>query len=214
MLSDGQGMFRRRRGPGPVQFAVIDLGEILESFDHKAPPREVFTLGEVAAMAGEKPPTVHSWVKTGILVPSMRDRDGTRGRAMLFSRLDAFVACLIASLRRKCGLPLAKLRGECGAAAARRKRPKERRPQGIDTRESEAKSKARSSVVRGAATWELRITKNHYKEWEAWRLSGGQWATSDRTSEILARTILPWTPWRRRSRSSGFASRSSSMPKA
>lgn len=109
MLSDGQDVFRRAGGPGSVQFAVIDLGDILERFDRDAPPREVFTLREVAEMAVEKPPTVHSWVKTGILAPSLRERDGTRGRAMLFSRLDAFVACLIASLRRKCGLPLAKL---------------------------------------------------------------------------------------------------------
>ena len=109
MLSDGQATFRRPGGPGWMQFAVINLGVILEKFDREAPPREVFTLAEVATMALEKPPTVHSWVKTGILAPSMRDRDGTRGRAMLFSRLDAFVACLIASLRRQCGLPLAKL---------------------------------------------------------------------------------------------------------
>jgi DNA-binding transcriptional MerR regulator len=146
MLSDGQGMFRRRRGPGPVQFAVIDLGEILESFDHKAPPREVFTLGEVAAMAGEKPPTVHSWVKTGILVPSMRDRDGTRGRAMLFSRLDAFVACLIASLRRKCGLPLAKLR----AVSAVLRQPAASGRKSGDRREStqeKAKRKAKQEAA-------------------------------------------------------------------
>ena len=96
-------------GPGLMQLAMIDLKELLEKFDHEAPPRDVFTLREVATMAVEKSPTVHSWVKTGILEPSMRDRDGTRGRAMLFSRLDAFVACLVASLRRKCGLPLAKL---------------------------------------------------------------------------------------------------------
>jgi hypothetical protein len=108
-LSDGEGVFRRPGGPGPVQFAVIDLVDILEKFDHKAPPREVFTLAEVATVADEKPPTIHSWVKAGILAPSMRDRDGTRGRAMLFSRLDAFMAGLIASLRRRCGLPLAKL---------------------------------------------------------------------------------------------------------
>ncbi len=109
-LSGMHDTFRRPGGPGPMQIVVIDLGVILERFEHDALPREVFTLREVATMAKEKPPTVHSWVKAGILAPSMRDRDGTRGRAMLFSRLDAFVACLIASLRRKCGLPLAKLR--------------------------------------------------------------------------------------------------------
>ncbi len=109
MLSDMQGVFRRPGGPGPMQIVMVDLGAILKKFDHESPPRDVFTLREVATMAVEKPPTVHSWVKAGILIPSMRDRDGTRGRAMLFSRLDAFVACLIASLRRKCGLPLSKL---------------------------------------------------------------------------------------------------------
>ena len=109
MLLDSQSVFRRPGGPGPMQIVVIDLSVILEQFEREAPPREVFTLREVATMAKEKPPTVHSWVKAGILIPSMRDRDGTRGRAMLFSRLDAFVACLIASLRRQCGLPLAKL---------------------------------------------------------------------------------------------------------
>lgn len=109
MLSNGHGKFRRPGGPVLLDCAVIDLRIILEKFEHDAPPRDVFTLREVAKMAVEKPPTVHSWVKAGILAPSMRDRDGTRGRAMLFSRLDAFVACLIASLRRKCGLPLSKL---------------------------------------------------------------------------------------------------------
>ena len=128
MLSDGQATFRRPGGPGWMQFAVIDLGVILEKFDREAPPREVFTLAEVATMALEKPPTVHSWVKTGILAPSMRDRDGTRGRAMLFSRLDAFVACLIASLRRKCGLPLAKLQAVSAVLRKPGKGPKERRP--------------------------------------------------------------------------------------
>lgn len=109
MLSDGHSRFRRSGGPVLADCAVIDLSVALEKFERKASPREVFTLREVATMAKEKPPTIHSWVKAGILVPSMRDRDGTRGQAMLFSRLDAFVACLIASLRRKCGLPLAKL---------------------------------------------------------------------------------------------------------
>ncbi len=109
LLLDEQGVFRRPDGPGPMQIVVVDVGVILERFEREAPPREVFTLREVATMAVEKPPTVHSWVRAGILAPSMRDRDGTRGRAMLFSRLDAFVACLIASLRRKCGLPLSKL---------------------------------------------------------------------------------------------------------
>ena len=109
MLSDKQGFFHRPGGPGLMQIVVMDLEVVLERFEREAPPREVFTLREVAKMAIQKPATVHSWVKAGILAPSMRDRDGTRGRAMLFSRLDAFVACLIASLRRQCGLPLAKL---------------------------------------------------------------------------------------------------------
>ena len=144
MLSDGQDVFRRPGGQGQMQFAVIDLGEILERFDREAPPREVFTLREVATMALEKPPTVHSWVKTGILAPSLRERDGTRGRVMLFSRLDAFVACLIASLRRKCGLPLAKLHAvsavlrNCGSPAQAAERAE---TQCIDTKRSKRKAK-------------------------------------------------------------------------
>ena len=102
--------FRRPGGSGLMQIVLVNLSDILEQFEREALPYKAFTLSDVAIMAREKPPTIHSWVKAGILVPSMRDRDGTRGRAMLFSRLDAFVACLITSLRRKCGLPLSKLR--------------------------------------------------------------------------------------------------------
>ena len=141
MLSDGQGTFRRPGGPGWMEFAVIDLGVILEKFDREAPPREVFTLVEVATMACEKPPTVHSWVKTGILAPSMRDRDGTRGRAMLFSRLDAFVACVIASLRRKCGLPLAKLQKVSAVLREPGKGPNTHRPNELTKKKSKRKAK-------------------------------------------------------------------------
>jgi DNA-binding transcriptional MerR regulator len=109
MITDGKGVFRRPGGPGWMQLASVDLSFILEQFDQEAPPREAFTLTEVAQMTQQKSPTVHAWVKAGVLTPSIRDRDGTRGKAMLFSRLDAFTACLVASLKRKCGLPLAKL---------------------------------------------------------------------------------------------------------
>lgn len=102
-------VFQRPGGPGLVQFAIVDIAGILEKFDNEAPPREEFTLTEVATMAQENGPTVNSWVKAGIVTPSIRGRDGTRGRAMLFGRQDAFVACLVASLKRKCGLPLSKL---------------------------------------------------------------------------------------------------------
>lgn len=103
-------VFQRPGGPGWVQFVVVDLQEILEKFDKESLRREAFTLSELAGMAQQKGPTVHSWIKAGVLTPSIRDRDGTRGRAMLFSRHDAFVACLVASLKRECGLPLTKLR--------------------------------------------------------------------------------------------------------
>ncbi|QDU44567.1 hypothetical protein Mal52_30510 [Symmachiella dynata] len=102
-------VFVRPEGPGPMQMAVIDLEELLEKFEREAPPRQTFMLTEVATMAQQKGPTVHAWIKADILTPSIRDRSGTKGRAMLFSRRDAFIACLIASLKRKCGLPLSKL---------------------------------------------------------------------------------------------------------
>ena len=140
-LSDGKGAFRRRGGPGPMQLAAIDLGHVLAKFDREAPPREVFTLTEVATMAREKSPTVHSWVKVGILTPSLRDRDGTRGRAMLFSRLDAFVACVITSLRRECGLPLAKLHAVSTALREPGRRPRKANPEESPRRESQPKAR-------------------------------------------------------------------------
>lgn len=103
-------VFRRPGGTGLMQFVIVDLATIVQRFEEEAPPREAFTLSEVAVMAQQKGPTVHAWIKAGMLTPSIRGRDGTRGRAMLFSRRDAFVACLLASLKRKCGLPLSKLR--------------------------------------------------------------------------------------------------------
>ena len=108
-LSNGQDLFQRPGGPGLVQFMVVDLADILKEFEQKAPAREVFTLTEIAEMAQEKSPTVNVWVRDGLLEASVRDRDGTRGRAMLFDRTDAFVACLLASLRRQAGLPLKQL---------------------------------------------------------------------------------------------------------
>ncbi len=110
ILSNGRDVFRRPGGPGFVQFVVVDLEDIQNKFQKKAPSRDTFTLTEIAKMAAEKSPTVHAWVKAGIIIPSKRDRDGTRGRKMLFDREDAFVACLVASLKRKCGLQLKKLK--------------------------------------------------------------------------------------------------------
>ena len=138
VISNGQDTFRRRGGPGFMQFVVIDLSTVLERFEREAPPREAFTLTEVATMAVEKSPTVHSWVKAGILTPSLRARDGTRGRAMLFSRLDAFVACLVASLRRKCGLPLSKLHAVSTVLREPGGRPGKQKPHGT-TRENSAR---------------------------------------------------------------------------
>ncbi len=108
-LMDSSQVFRRPGGAGLVQFVAVDIAKILEKFDRLAPARETFTLTEIAKMANEKAPTVNAWVRMGVLTPSVRDRDGTQGKAMLFSRLDAFVGCLVASLKRRSGLPLSKL---------------------------------------------------------------------------------------------------------
>ena len=146
MLLDEQGVFRRPGGPGLMQLVLIDIRVILEKFDREAPPRKVFTLCELATMAMEKPPTVHSWVKAGVLSPSMRDRDGTRGRAMLFSRLDAFTACLLASLRRTCGLPLSKLRNV--SALLREPNASDRKSgDSIEAKEEKSKRKAKRETV-------------------------------------------------------------------
>ena len=72
-----------------VQFVCVDLQEIFRKFQREAPPRETFTLTEVARMAQEQSPTVNAWVRSGVLTPSVRNRDGTQGRAMLFDRMDA-----------------------------------------------------------------------------------------------------------------------------
>ncbi len=151
MLTDGSDVFQGPGGPGFVQFVTVDLREILKRFEKLAPPREAFTLSEVAAMATEKSPTVNSWVKSGLLTPSIRDRNGTRGRAMLFSRVDAFVACLLASLRRRCGLPLSTLKDVSGVVSGESPTGKSRQPtQRAKKKSPRARAKKRRSTKKGA----------------------------------------------------------------
>jgi hypothetical protein len=110
VLTDGQELIRRPGGAGLMQCLYVDLAQLLDKFEQEASPQQAFTLAEISTMAAEQSATVNSWIKAGVLTPSVRDRDGTRGRAMLFDRTDAFIACLVASLRRRGGLSLPRLR--------------------------------------------------------------------------------------------------------
>lgn len=98
-----QDIATKQKWVGAAQFAALDLQAIWAKFDRLAPHRPVFTLPEISVMASENSPTVNAWIKDGVVVPSVRNREG-RGTAMLFSRDDAFVVCVIASFKRKCGL--------------------------------------------------------------------------------------------------------------
>jgi len=142
-------VFQRPSGPGFVQFVVVDLQVIYERFEREAMPQEAFTLSEVAVMAQQKGPTLHSWIKAGVLTPSIRDRDGTQGRAMLFSRLDAFLACLVASLKRKCGLRLPLLRQVGAVIRADREVRRPRTARGVRASGS-AKTRSRKPKATGA----------------------------------------------------------------
>lgn len=123
---------RRPHGQEAMQLAVVDLKKVYRRFNREAPPKQTFTLSEIAALADEKGPTVNVWAKAGVLTPSIRDRSGVQGRAMLFDRTDAFVACLVASLKRTARLPLVKLMAVSAAV----------RVEGKKTRRLKSKRKA------------------------------------------------------------------------
>lgn len=133
VLTDGSEPIRRPGGRGWMQFACIDIADCFAMFEAKALPREAFTLSEISAMCETEATTVTSWVRGGILKASIRQRDGTRGKAMLFDRTDAFAACLVATFRRKYGLPLRML-GEISDVLRE-----------VEPRKSQVKSKHRSA---------------------------------------------------------------------
>ena len=45
---------RRPRGQDAMQLAVVDLKKVYRRFNREAPPKQKFTLSEIAALADEK----------------------------------------------------------------------------------------------------------------------------------------------------------------
>ena len=68
---------------------------------------DVFTISDVATVAGYEESTIRDWLKAAVLKPSVRPPSG-RGREMLFSFDDAVAAGLCGSLRRQ-GVPISVL---------------------------------------------------------------------------------------------------------
>jgi DNA-binding transcriptional MerR regulator len=62
--------------------------------------REVLTLPEIAKRVGVEYRTLNSWVKRGLLAPSIRPEKGI-GRPGLWSNQDAARAVLLGALRRR-----------------------------------------------------------------------------------------------------------------
>jgi DNA-binding transcriptional MerR regulator len=60
----------------------------------------VFTLPEIAKLAGAEYRTLKSWVEKGFASPSVRATDGA-GHTELYSARDAQVLCKLAELRRR-----------------------------------------------------------------------------------------------------------------
>jgi DNA-binding transcriptional MerR regulator len=72
----------------------------------------LLTLPRVAEVIGVEYRTLHSWLKRGILRPSVQESDGT-GVPNLFSVRDAVLAKVVADLRQS-GVPFSKV-GEASA---------------------------------------------------------------------------------------------------
>jgi DNA-binding transcriptional MerR regulator len=60
---------------------------------------QLLTLPRLARLVEVEYRTLHSWVRRGLLTPSVQSSDGT-GTPNLFTEEDAVAACIIADLRR------------------------------------------------------------------------------------------------------------------
>ena len=69
---------------------------------------KIFSISDLAKIAGSKESTVRDWLKHEILRPSIRPQSG-RGREVIFDFRDAAITGVVGSLRRV-GLPLETLK--------------------------------------------------------------------------------------------------------
>lgn len=95
-------------GEGDSLAVILDLGRCCGVFKRRAKGKQEWSLADLVAVTGLPPRTVDSWVRAGVIPCSIRPGDGQRGRngKRVYSRQDAFIAAVTASIRRQCMLPL------------------------------------------------------------------------------------------------------------
>lgn len=93
----GEGAFAYRDGSGPAP--TLAPGTAREKEKGECMPQTAMTLPEVADIAGVEYRTLHTWLRRGLLRPSVRSSSGT-GKPNLFTPSDAVAARILADLRR------------------------------------------------------------------------------------------------------------------
>ena len=103
LVNEGR-VFRlmNKSGPFPSQ-VIVDAAKALQNFVRLTGDTDrEFTLQEIATVAGVPYSQAYNWLMEGVIVPSVRGRNGSgRGKDILFSWQDAYVAGLLGSLRRQ-----------------------------------------------------------------------------------------------------------------
>jgi hypothetical protein len=83
-----------------VAFIALPLGKTFDRFMHQLQGEE-FTLHQIARICNASHGLVYSWLHHGIIRASLAGPRGSgRGREVLFSRWDSYVAASVAALHR------------------------------------------------------------------------------------------------------------------
>jgi hypothetical protein len=90
---------------------IMNVGRALENFSMLVGKEDKpFSLRDIAQMTGVPNQQAYGWIESKVLVPSIRPNSGAgRGRDVLFSWADGFVAGICGALRRQ-GVRLEMLR--------------------------------------------------------------------------------------------------------
>lgn len=108
LLTLRQALQRMTDDEGDTLTAILDLGKCASVFDRRAKDKQQWSIIDLMAVTGQQLRTVDSWTRAGIIPCSVRPGDGKRGRngQRIYSRQDAYIAAIVATVRRNVAMPL------------------------------------------------------------------------------------------------------------